>query len=350
MMLNILLTASVALLVVAVGFQIAKTCAEISKKNKVVDAELKDALSASDSELKAECDGNLHEVVREVVDEELDKRGLTDKNAYARTCDGDSDIPEEAREDVIIIPRVTLEEVAKTEDSQGSAPEEIAPEVKEQVEDDAKEEQTITAETAPVQADESAEEPTDNGELKSEEEIVPETEEDEAEDETEEEEDGEEAEEYENADEDSVFSKIVRKPRVPFAKKILESEDNIKSYYDGICNAFNAYKHVGCRVSKRSASFRYHRELIAKITVHGKTVKLNLALDPKAFGENIYHQKDLSEKKAYEEVPFTLKLKSDRSYKHAVELVGVVAEKVGAEKKTRVNPVDYLAKLREKLN
>lgn len=349
MVLNILLIATIALLVVSAGFQIAKTCSEISKKNKASAGETKDGSTVADSESEAG-DAELREEITEIVDDELDKRGFTSKKKNESDCKGDSDIPEEDCEDVIIIPRVTLEEVAKTE------VEEPAPEVKEEVAiDDAKEEQTVTAETT----DEQAEEQTDNAELKSEEETLPETDNGEQpfceneEDENEEdegEEENEDENEVENGDDDSVFSKIVRKPRVPFAEKILDSEDNIKSYYDGICNAFGAYRHVGCRVSKRSASFRYHRELIAKITVHGKTVKLNLALDPKAFDENVYHQKDLSEKKAYSEVPFTLKLKSDRGYKHALELVDAVAEKVGAEKKTRVNPVDYLAKLQEKLS
>lgn len=344
MVLNILLIATIALLVVSAGFQIAKTCSEISKKNKASAGEAKDGSTEVDSESEAG-DAELREEITEIVDDELDKRGFTCKNKNESDCKGGSDIPEEDCEDVIIIPRVTLEEVAKTE------VEEPTSDVKD--DEEAKEEQTVTAETA----NESAERPTDNADLKAEE--IEETDKDEkpfgnndTENEEESEEDDEtddETEEVENG-EDSVFSKIVRKPRVPFAKKILDSEDNIKSYYDGICNAFGAYRHVGCRVSKRSASFRYHRELIAKITVHGKTVKLNLALDPKAFDENVYHQKDLSEKKAYSEVPFTLKLKSDRGYKHALELVDAVAEKVGAEKKTRVNPVDYIAKLQEKLN
>ena len=88
-------------------------------------------------------------------------------------------------------------------------------------------------------------------------------------------------------------------------------------------------------------------KLVAKITVRGKTMKLHLALDVKKFDEKIFFQKDLSDVKSYVEVPFTVKVKSDRGLKNALKLVDALMEAKAIESKTRYTEIDSIEALKE---
>ena len=138
--------------------------------------------------------------------------------------------------------------------------------------------------------------------------------------------------------------------RIPFAEKMLNIDNKTQEYYEEIYNAFIACRRINPRVSSKGVSFRLGRELVAKLTIRGKTMKMHLALDVKDFEEKIFFQKDLSDVKAYEEVPFTVKVKSDRGLKNALKLVEALVEKKNIEKKTRFNRVDALEELKDVLS
>ena len=138
-----------------------------------------------------------------------------------------------------------------------------------------------------------------------------------------------------------------RARRIPFAEKMLYIDRKTQEYYDAIYNEFISYRRINPRVSSKGVSFRLGRELVAKLTVRGKTMKMHLALDVKDFEENIYFQKDLSDVKAYEEVPFTVKVKSDRGLKNALKLIDALVAKKAIEKKTRFNKVEAVEELKE---
>lgn len=140
-------------------------------------------------------------------------------------------------------------------------------------------------------------------------------------------------------DTDEMADKLNIK-RVHFAQKLLSLDENAIDYYDQIYNKFNSYRGVSARISFKHVTFRYKRKLISKLTVKGKTVKLHLALDSEAFNKNVYFQTDLSNIKAYEEVPFTVKVKSARGLKNALYLVELLCEKEGVEPKSRYKKVD----------
>lgn len=137
--------------------------------------------------------------------------------------------------------------------------------------------------------------------------------------------------------------------RVPFADKLLALNENVQGYYDAIVNEFASLRKINRRISVPCTSFRFGRELVAKVAVRGRTMKLHLALDVKDFDENVYFQKDMSDVKAYAEVPFTVKVKSDRGAKNAIKLINALAEKHGIEKKARYDKVDAIALLKETL-
>lgn len=134
--------------------------------------------------------------------------------------------------------------------------------------------------------------------------------------------------------------------RTPFYEKMLYADKKTQEYYNTIYNAFLMYRKINPRVSVKYASFRFGRELIAKITLHGKTMKLHLALDVKAFEEKVYFQKDLSAKKTYALVPFTVKIKSERGLKNALNLIDALMLGKGVEKKARHYVVDSIERLK----
>ncbi|MBE7083343.1 MAG: hypothetical protein E7373_01915 [Clostridiales bacterium] len=145
--------------------------------------------------------------------------------------------------------------------------------------------------------------------------------------------------------EKKVDSSVDSKRRIPFTDKIGNMDEKTKEYVNAINNKFKSLRNINMRVSSRGVSYRNGRELIAKMTIRGKALKLHLALDPKAFDENIYFQKDLSNVKTHVEVPFTVKVKSDRGFKNAMKLIDALIENKGIESKTRFVKADLVGQL-----
>lgn len=138
--------------------------------------------------------------------------------------------------------------------------------------------------------------------------------------------------------------------KVPFAEKMLNTEVKNQEYYNELNNFFHGYRNINIRVSSKGVSYRNGRELVSKIIIRGKTIKLFLALDVNKFDNNVYFQRDSKDVKAYAEVPFTVKVKSDRGLKNAKKLIEAMCEEKGIEKKVRVNPIDSMAILKVKLS
>ena len=136
------------------------------------------------------------------------------------------------------------------------------------------------------------------------------------------------------------------KRRIPFAEKMLYLDKKTQGYYNIIMNKFKGLRKINIRVSSKGVSYRLGRELVAKLTVRGKTMKLHLALDVNAYDAKIYFQKDLSAVKSYVEVPFAVKVKSDRGLKNALKLIDALVANKGIEEKTRFNETDGVEDLK----
>lgn len=139
---------------------------------------------------------------------------------------------------------------------------------------------------------------------------------------------------------------VIDAKRIPFKEKLLGADEKIQGYYNELYNKFISFRKMHPRVSAKGVSFRFGRDLVAKITYRGKTMKLHLALDINAFDEKVYFQKDMSDVKSYVEVPFTVKVKSDRGVKKAIELIDALTFAKGIEAKTRFETVDAVAELK----
>ena len=133
--------------------------------------------------------------------------------------------------------------------------------------------------------------------------------------------------------------------RVSFSQKLLAQPEDTRGYFNLIHNQLMSYKKVAYRLSFRCASYRLGRKLLAKIFIKGKTMKLALDLDVKAFSEKTYFQKDMSSVKSYAEVPFVVKVKSDRAAKRAVSLIDALAENNSMTKNPRFSAVDAVAEI-----
>ena len=76
--------------------------------------------------------------------------------------------------------------------------------------------------------------------------------------------------------------------------------------------------------------------------MNGSTLKLYLSLDPNEFDVNVYHHRDMSHKKAYQEVPLLMRLKSRRAVKKALELITILMEKNSVVKNPKYESKDYI--------
>ena len=143
-----------------------------------------------------------------------------------------------------------------------------------------------------------------------------------------------------------AFSKA-KVVKIPVAEKILNLDENVVSYFSNVHNELISYKKVHARTSLRCISYRVGRKLIAKVSVRGKTMLLHFALAVNEFEKNVYFQRDLSNLKAYADVPFTVKLKSARGEKRALTLVDALANSQGLIKKTTAPAEDVIYMLKE---
>ncbi len=142
---------------------------------------------------------------------------------------------------------------------------------------------------------------------------------------------------------DAESGLVIRLKR-SFTAKMKQSDEKVKGYYSDIKNELSSYKKVNSNVSWHGDRFNHGRDTIAKININGKTLCFYVALDPNdpELKTTVYHQKDVSAQKAYENTPFMVKVKSDVAVKKALRLVGILAEKIGTEKEEGFEPVDYV--------
>ncbi len=120
---------------------------------------------------------------------------------------------------------------------------------------------------------------------------------------------------------------VINAKKVSFTEKLERLTEEVKGYYAEIREEFTSYKKVSERVSQKCVSYRTGRKLLAKISVRGKTLTMHFALDVNEFNKNVYFQRDMSDKKAYSEVPFTIKVKSNRAKRNALKLIKELMEK-----------------------
>ena len=135
---------------------------------------------------------------------------------------------------------------------------------------------------------------------------------------------------------------IAYRYRKSYSSRLIQSQGNVQDYYTAIKNRLLSYKGIKDRISWNYEAFNRGRAHAAKINVKTKTLYLYLALDPEALAGTKYSFVDVSAKKKYASVPVLLKIKGDRKFKHALELIDMLgAEKLALKKLEGREDVDY---------
>ena len=120
------------------------------------------------------------------------------------------------------------------------------------------------------------------------------------------------------------------KHKVPFEEKLANAEKDLVEKYEGLRDYIMSYG-IKNRVSIPGDTFSAHRERYVFITITGKKLKVNYALDPKDY-ENGTIPVETNNSKKFEDLPLTFKLRSDLSYRRALKLVDDVMAKKGVTK------------------
>ena len=131
------------------------------------------------------------------------------------------------------------------------------------------------------------------------------------------------------------------KESLSYIDRLMASEESLKESYSQIKNELLRHRKVHSRISKSCETFRVGYDVIAKLVVAGKGLKLYLAMDPYSVDSAIYHQRDASSKKRFVEVPLVVKVKSNLSVKKAIQLIDLTCEQKEVLPKSRYEVVDY---------
>ncbi len=127
-----------------------------------------------------------------------------------------------------------------------------------------------------------------------------------------------------------------------FTARIIQSEDEIKFWYNDIKNEILAYKKAKCRMSWKRETFKVGKEVVAKLSFRGKTLCIFLPLNAADFADTKYQLEDVSDTPSNVDTPAMYRLKSAKRIKYAIELVALAMEKFGVPRTERIAEDYYM--------
>ncbi len=135
---------------------------------------------------------------------------------------------------------------------------------------------------------------------------------------------------------------LVTRYRRSYLSRLAQSQGSIQDYYNVIKNLLLSYKGVKSRISWNFESFNVGRTPLAKFNAKTRTLYVYIAFSPEELAETKYNFTDMSAKKKYAAVPVLLKVKGERKFKHALELITKLCEeKLQLPKKKTFTETDY---------
>jgi len=135
--------------------------------------------------------------------------------------------------------------------------------------------------------------------------------------------------------------KIIYRYKKSFQSKLAQSQGNVQDYYSELKNALLTFKGVKNRMSWNYEAFNKGRAHVAKMDAKSKTLYLYLALDPAQLAETKYSVVDVSAKRKYASTPTLMKIKGERKFKHALELIEKLCGEQMELVKVEAENVDY---------
>ena len=109
--------------------------------------------------------------------------------------------------------------------------------------------------------------------------------------------------------------------RSSFMSRLIQSTEKVQDFYSTIKNYVLSYKGIKARSSWNYEAFNKGRVQLVKLNIKGKTLVVNLNLDPKEFNIDKYHFIDCSDKPKFAKVPMMMKVRSARALKYTLELI-----------------------------
>ena len=125
-----------------------------------------------------------------------------------------------------------------------------------------------------------------------------------------------------------------------FTSNLIQSNPQVKHYYNELKNHILSYKGVKSRVSWRLETYKKGRIQLFKMKIRGKTICLYCALDPEKYDRaKFFHEK--SEAKVFASVPMMVRIKSDRGLKRAKGLIDDVMQRFSIPPIDNAPVLDY---------
>ncbi len=131
-------------------------------------------------------------------------------------------------------------------------------------------------------------------------------------------------------DMEEVTRKRAARKSLSFVEKYSIQSDVVKERYATLKNALTTTKKgappIKSRISRHCDTYRKNGVIVAKITIIGTSLRINLPLDPDApeFNDGKTPHTATGHKKAYECVPFQFKVNSRLAVKRALKLIELV--------------------------
>ncbi|MBQ7336606.1 MAG: hypothetical protein IJW92_09070, partial [Clostridia bacterium] len=120
--------------------------------------------------------------------------------------------------------------------------------------------------------------------------------------------------------------RLVTRYRRSFQSRLAQSQGNVQDYYNVLKNTLLSYKGIKNRISWNYESFNLGRTHVAKFNAKTRTLYLYMALNAEELADTKYGIVDVSSKKKYATVPVLMKIKGERKFKHALELIVKLCE------------------------
>ncbi len=121
----------------------------------------------------------------------------------------------------------------------------------------------------------------------------------------------------EESSEEDPFSDIKRKT---FSEKLKKSPADLKGNYKEIRKA--AIEHnLKERISKNTATYHLGRKTYLKMSIVGKTLRCYFAVSKDEYDDTAIPLEDVSDKRAYQDTPSLLRVRSSLSMRRAVKLI-----------------------------
>ena len=126
-----------------------------------------------------------------------------------------------------------------------------------------------------------------------------------------------------------------------FTAKVHKMNNESRGWYSELKNDLLSYNKVKSRMSWKRETFRMGRLAIARFVVRGKTLCLLLAVEPIGYAGTKYNVEDVSNVASTVDTPTLYRIKSERRFKYAKEMIAGMMEELKTAQKENYEPEDF---------